>query len=61
MRTAKKAYTKGQEKDNEKCTNKGNYNYKSSCSVPRTTKCPPSLLSIYKALENDPEVTFTKP
>jgi len=32
-----------------------------SFSVPRTTKCPPSLQSIYAALENDPAVTFKKP
>ena len=32
-----------------------------SFSIPRETKVPPSLHSIYKALENDPAVTFTKP
>lgn len=32
-----------------------------SFSVPRTTKCPPSLAQIYCALENDPNVKFTRP
>jgi len=32
-----------------------------SFSVPKNIKCPPSLKSIYKALENDPKVTFKTP
>lgn len=32
-----------------------------SFSVPKTTKCPPSLLSIYHALNNDKEVDFKMP
>ena len=30
-------------------------------SIPRTTKCPPSLKNIYKALNKDPKVDFTEP
>jgi len=32
-----------------------------SFSVPRTTKCPPSLQSIYWALHNDEAINFTRP
>lgn len=32
-----------------------------SFSVPKSTKCPPSLLQIYQALNNDPDVPFTLP
>jgi uracil-DNA glycosylase len=32
-----------------------------SFSVPKTTKCPPSLLQIYNALQNDPDVDFKMP
>ena len=32
-----------------------------SFSVPRTTKCPPSLNQIYWALENDIDVDFKRP
>lgn len=32
-----------------------------SFSVPKTTKCPPSLQQIYCALENDPKVSFKRP
>ena len=32
-----------------------------SFSIPRSIKTPPSLLQIYWALENDPNVNFTKP
>ena len=32
-----------------------------SFSIPRTTKCPPSLQQIYQALINDPEVDFKMP
>ena len=32
-----------------------------SFSVPKTTKCPPSLQQIYHALDNDPEVDFKRP
>ena len=32
-----------------------------SFSVPRTTKVPPSLSSIYCALENDQDVDFKRP
>ena len=30
-------------------------------SIPKTTKVPPSLKNIYKALEKDPKVKFTLP
>lgn len=30
-------------------------------SVPKTTKCPPSLKNIYKSLKADPDVDFTEP
>ena len=30
-------------------------------SVPKTTKCPPSLVNIYKALNKDPKVEFKTP
>ena len=30
-------------------------------SIPKNIKCPPSLKNIYKALENDPKVTFKTP
>ena len=32
-----------------------------SFSVPKTTKCPPSLSAIYQCLRNDEEVDFTMP
>ena len=32
-----------------------------SFSVPKTTKCPPSLAQIYHALENDEDVDFKRP
>ena len=32
-----------------------------SFSVPRTTKCPPSLQAIYAALANDSAISFTRP
>ena len=30
-------------------------------SIPKTTKCPPSLQNIYKALNKDPDVKFSTP
>lgn len=32
-----------------------------SFSVPKTTKCPPSLNQIYHALVNDADIKFTPP
>ena len=32
-----------------------------SFSIPRGVKVPPSLINIYKALENDPNVSFKRP
>ena len=32
-----------------------------SFSIPRTTKCPPSLQQIYHALTNDPNIDFKRP
>ena len=32
-----------------------------SFSVPKAIRCPPSLLNIYKALENDQKVEFKRP
>jgi len=32
-----------------------------SFSVPKTTKCPPSLVQIYQALQNDSDVDFKMP
>jgi len=32
-----------------------------SFSVPKTTKCPPSLRQIYNALDNDKDIDFSMP
>lgn len=32
-----------------------------SFSIPKGVKVPPSLMNIYKALENDPNVKFKRP
>jgi len=32
-----------------------------SFSIPKGTKVPPSLVNIYKALDNDPDIDFKMP